>query len=174
MHMTTTQNNFTQVLYSMNHKSIISLISFFLLSMFYVASANAGPTYVNIKIPKVCGAWKYNASRSQHCAGTGNGNDVPAGTKGTFRCVGGVNGVRYLSIEMANCNEVTWRTRYQPNDRRKFHWVQILAGRATCSDCDKGLPWRNTKNWRLLPSKPKECWRGIYRRNGGWGGSCGR
>jgi hypothetical protein len=160
MHMTTTQNNFTQVLYSMNHKSIISLISFFLLSMFYVASANAGPTYINVEVPKVCGAWKYNASRSHHCAGTGKGKDVSAGTKGTFRCVGGGNGRGNLMIEMENCPTVIWRT-HSYGVLTTMHDVKLIKG-----DARRGKSGQysfhlsadnteNTKHWYICPKKIK-------------------
>ena len=94
----------------MNNKSIFSLISFFLLSLFFVPSASAGPTYVNIEIPKKCGAWNYKPSSSHHCAGTGRGKRVKAGTNGTFKCVGGDNGKGNLVIEMFNCPTVVFRT----------------------------------------------------------------
>jgi hypothetical protein len=50
----------------MNDKPIVSAITFLLISMFYVASASAGPTYMWAAMPKTCG--NFDISRgSQDC-----------------------------------------------------------------------------------------------------------
>jgi hypothetical protein len=138
----------------MKNKSIISLVSFFLLSMLYVAPAIAGPTYVNITIPKKCGEWKYDSSVSHHCAGTGKGKYVKAGTKGAFKCVGGGNGKGNLTIVLANCPRATWSTENNRDaNSRVEHKFYLLEGRASQTWSDQrrsGGQWYNTKNWVIL------------------------
>jgi hypothetical protein len=132
----------------MKNKPIVSAITFLLISMFYVNSASAGPTYVNIKIPKECGKWKYDSSVSHHCAGTGKGKYVKAGTKGAFKCVGGGNGKGNLTIVLANCPRVAWSTENNrdANQRveHKFYLLEGNAGQAWCMACNQ---WDNTKSW---------------------------
>jgi hypothetical protein len=99
-------NKFTQVLYPMNNKSIFSLISFFLLSMFYVASANAGPTYISLYVPLKCGTWKVVGH--QHCPAKGKASGK-AGSTAYMRCVGGGNGKSTATIS-SSCSEVTLAT----------------------------------------------------------------
>jgi hypothetical protein len=72
----------------MHNKSIFSLISFFLLSMFYVSSASAAARefiYVKVEMPKECGAWEI-APKARHCIVNDFGNKGKAGMKGHFRC----------------------------------------------------------------------------------------
>jgi hypothetical protein len=83
----------------MHNKSIFSLISFFLLSMFYVSSASAGPTYINIKMSKECGAWE-NAGNAHHCWAL-NTNKGKAGKRASFKCSRGADGV--FAIKSENC-----------------------------------------------------------------------
>jgi hypothetical protein len=150
MHIATTHyNKFTQVLYLMQSKSIISLISIFLISMLFGPIASAGPTYVNVEIPKECGTWKYNASRSHHCAGTGRGSLVKAGRNGSFKCVGGGNGRGNLMIEMSSCPTVVFNTAY-------VNMMGIVRHRVTTSSrkvvCISGCKIKNQINPRdLLP-----------------------
>jgi hypothetical protein len=138
----TNQNNFTQALYPMNNKAIISLISFFLLSMFYVAPASAGPTYVNIVIPTECGAWNYNAAGSHHCAGTGNGKRVKAGRNGSFKCVGGGNGRGNLVIEMSSCPTVVFDTFKKGSGWATSHYVSTKSRTVVCRS---GCPTKRGK-----------------------------
>jgi hypothetical protein len=97
----------TQVLYSMNHKSIIRLISFLLISMFYVASASAGPTYLNVEMPKECGTWKVSPG-AQHCSVRGPSSGK--GGKMYFKCVGGGNGKGGVGIDTKNCGRIIFST----------------------------------------------------------------
>jgi hypothetical protein len=92
----------------MKNKSIISLISFFLLSMFYVASANAGPTYVNVEVPKECGTWKV-LTYPQHCMISGPSSGK-AGKATIIKCVGGGNGKGGVGIETQRCGVIILST----------------------------------------------------------------
>jgi hypothetical protein len=141
----------------MKNKSIISLVSFFLLSMLYVAPAIAGPTYVNITIPKKCGEWKYDSSVSHHCAGTGKGKYVKAGTKGAFKCVGGGNGKGNLMIEMANCPTVIWGTLNveRAASPLQAHGVWLISGNAKMAG--NGHPAANTKDWCIMKRRNYRC-----------------
>jgi hypothetical protein len=109
----------TQVLYSMNHKSIISLISLFFVSMFYVSSASAGPTYVNIKVPTECGTWEHKGH--QHCPFY-NGGGV-GGKTAAFRCVGGGNGKSTTTIKTQHCGQVTVATSFY----KQSHGARVVG-----------------------------------------------
>ena len=154
----------------MKNKPIVSAITFLLISMFYVNSASAGPTYVNIKIPKECGKWKYDSSVSHHCAGTGKGKYVKAGTKGAFKCVGGGNGKGNLMIEMANCPTVIWGTHNQDMPsiygKTTTHRMKLLKGKAERAKRYNGNYYKdNTKVWRICSSTaPGAC---IMNHHGG-------
>jgi Pyruvate/2-oxoacid:ferredoxin oxidoreductase delta subunit len=84
----------------MHNKSIFSLISFFLLSMFYVSSASAGPKYINIKMSKECGAWE-NAGNAHHCWAL-NTNKGKAGKRASFKCSAGYE-AGVFAIKMKYC-----------------------------------------------------------------------
>jgi hypothetical protein len=76
----------------MNSISIISLISFFFVSMFYVPSASAGATYLKVEVPKECGTAKV-LTDPQHCMI--RGPSISKAVNPTcFKCVGGGNGKR--------------------------------------------------------------------------------
>jgi hypothetical protein len=131
--------------------------------MFFVPSVSAGPTYVNIEIPEECGGWKYNASRSHHCAGTGRGSRVKAGRDGSFKCGGGGNGYGNIMVEMDNCPTIilsTWNDNRQWNSVMTFHRTTHVEGRVNCyRNCAESGMFglsnddRNTKYWRA--DKPR-------------------
>jgi hypothetical protein len=115
----------------MHNKSIFSLISFFLLSMFYVSSASAGPTYINIKMSKECGAWE-NAGNAHHCWAL-NTNKGKAGKRASFKCSRGADGV--FAIKSENCPMAVISIHNSP-------WiVQVdkgwCVGRAGCVDISR-------------------------------------
>jgi hypothetical protein len=113
----------------MNNKSIISLIAFFFLSMFYVAPASAGPTYINIEMPKECGAWK-NAGNAHHCWAL-NTNHGKAGKRASFKCSGNAgNGKGVFAITTDSCGMIVFahRSWLTPTS----HTIVVTKGSAEC------------------------------------------
>ena len=106
----------------MKNKSIISLISFFFLSMFYVGSASAGPTYISLYVPLKCGTWKFVGH--QHCPPKGKASGK-AGSTAHMRCVGGDNGKSTATIR-SSCSQVTIAT-----DNSNGHSARVTQGNAT-------------------------------------------
>jgi hypothetical protein len=145
----------------MNNKSIFSLISFFLLSMFYVASASAGPTYVNIKIPKECGTWKKIITNSHNCAA----GPVVSGVGGTakFICGDGGDGKGKLMIQtQGKCGSVRLaiKQEWDPQIEQYNHGVRLVSGKGLCvrgcgnhgvnGPAGKGI----TSDW-VIPTSPR-------------------
>jgi hypothetical protein len=121
----------------MINKSIISAITFLLMSMFYVASASAGPTYLNMEIPKECGK-AHTLLTAHHCP-LDRAEDVGNKDRNTtlvFKCVGGGNGRAVTSFKTPKCGRVTVTT-----FRRMglfYHWVhyaEVTTTNAACKWC---------------------------------------
>jgi hypothetical protein len=154
MHMTTHKNNFTPVLHSMNHKSIISSISFFLLSIFYVASASGSVT-INVDIPKECGAWKQIENNA--CRGQSSGK---AGHNAKFVCAGGGNGGQRgsLTIKFKTCKTVKLQVIHNKrgiSGKNVSNNVKVLKGDAGCRQSEGSIYCRITVgNNRLKDIKP--------------------
>ena len=112
----------------MNNKSIISLISFFFLSMFYVASASAGSAglvTVNVDMPKECGAWKQIDNKE--CRGETSGK---AGHNTKFVCAGKGKGGRggSVTIKFKSCKTVKIQTlRIGSVDRNGVQYYSAYA-----------------------------------------------
>ena len=81
----------------MNYKSIVSLISFCLLSTFYVPSASAGPTYVNVEIQKYC------AHRDCSIDCLGSLNTTPKSSSSRKPSAGPSSGMIMLDPDLRSC-----------------------------------------------------------------------
>jgi hypothetical protein len=127
----------------MNNKSIISLIAFFFLSMFYVASASAGPTYISLYVPLKCGTWKF--AGHQHCPPNGKASGK-AGSYAHMRCVGGNNGKSTATIR-SSCSQVTIST-----DNSDGHSARVTQGYA------KFMTFNGDNTFSFgIPSMPDPC-----------------
>jgi hypothetical protein len=116
----------------MKNKSIISLVSFFLLSMLYVAPAIAGATYLNVYIPKECGNWKV-APGAQHCIVRGRSSGE-AGGDAAFKCVGGGNGKGGVGINTQHCPQTIFSHHVYagPSLVHTMHTIYVSKGSASC------------------------------------------
>jgi hypothetical protein len=114
----------------MKYKSIISLISFLLISMFYVASASAGPTYLNVEMPKECGTWKVSPG-AQHCSVRGPASGK-AGVDTAFKCWGGGNGKGGVGIDTQHCGRVIF-SHHVAGVGQIRHSVRVTTGTAQCT-----------------------------------------
>jgi hypothetical protein len=125
----------------MNNKSIISLISFLLVSMFYVASASAGPTYLNIEIPITCGK-PHKLLSNQHCPlqRAINGNIQARNTTLVFKCVGGKTSLPVASFKTRKCGVVSVTVDSKlKNHYRWTRYAQVTTKNAACKRCSKGI-----------------------------------
>jgi hypothetical protein len=121
----------------MPNKSIISLISFFLLSMFYVASASGSGVYANIivEMPKKCGAWSVVDGMDQ-CRIKGSNKSYKHGKPGDdarFTCWGGRQNKARVRIDTSYCGPITFthsKVKYQRRALR--HTVEVIKGDARC------------------------------------------
>ena len=148
--MTTHQNNFTQVLYSMNHKSIISLISFFLVTMFYVAPARAGWLTLNVEVPKECGAWAA-VNVQQHCFVPG-----PSRGKGgkhiSFECRADTSrgGPGRAVLETDNCGIIVFITDIKGSpEARKYYSAPYLGNVHGAHISKRKYIQSNTHNYKV-------------------------
>jgi hypothetical protein len=145
----------------MNSKSIFSLISFFLLSMFYVAPASAGPTYINIEVPKECGAWE-NAGGAHHCWAL-NTNHGKAGKRASFKCSGKAgNGKGVFVITTGSCGMVVF-SHASGNESGTWHTVTVSQGEGACISKSCISTRRNTLKFRVC--KPGEYGPRCVKRN---------
>ena len=145
----------------MNHKSIIRLISFLLISMFYVASASAGPTYLNVEMPKECGTWKVSPG-AQHCSVRGPSSGK-AGVDTSFKCVGGGNGKGGVGINTQHCPQTIFSHHVYMDTSliNTVHTIYVSKGsamcvtRGGCKESDK-----NTLEFRICHRgmKGSHCW----------------
>jgi hypothetical protein len=117
----------------MNNKSIISLIAFFFLSMFYVASASAGPTYINVDMPKECGTWKVLPATSHHCSVRGPASGK-AGVDTAFKCWGGGNGKGGMALDAQHCGILYFSHEVWTTIESTQHTVQVTTGSAICRE----------------------------------------
>jgi hypothetical protein len=115
----------------MKYKSIISTISFLLISMFYVASASAGPTYLNVKMPKECGTWELGPN-AHYCSVRGPSSGE-AGVNTSFKCVGGGNGKGIAVLDTAHCGRIVFaHHRYERALAATSHNIRVIGGKAAC------------------------------------------
>jgi hypothetical protein len=134
----------------MKNKSIISAITFLLISMFYVNSASAGPTYINIIIPKDCG--KYSVMGHQHCPRKRTETSTTRADVLVFPCVGGGNGRSVTSVKTASCGRVTVTT-FSPKYYK--HFAEITTNNGLCVECLLSNGKTNTYNIRVCPKGMK-------------------
>jgi hypothetical protein len=91
----------------MKYKSIISAITFLLISMFYVASASAGPTDINVEMPKECGTWNVpSGDRMCRLRGPASGK---AGVDVAFKCWGGGHGSGAVILDTQHCSRLVFK-----------------------------------------------------------------
>ena len=96
----------------MQSKSIFSLISFCLNSMFFVPSASAGPTHVNIVVAQACGEVRATQSRTCNLRSLASGNRKGVrGWEGSIACDGvdtrtSVSGSGSFTLKTAKCGQV--------------------------------------------------------------------
>jgi hypothetical protein len=115
----------------MKYKSIISAISFLLISMFYVASASAGPTYLNVEMPKECGTWEVSPG-AQHCSVRGPASGK-AGVDAAFKCRGGGNGKGGVGIDTQHCGRIIFsHHRFEYALGGTSHNIRVTTGKASC------------------------------------------
>jgi hypothetical protein len=119
----------------MKYKSIISTISFLLSSMFYVSSASAGPTYLNVRVAPECGTWEVSPG-AQHCRVRGPSSGKSGGTA-YFKCVGGGNGKGGVGIDTQSCGRTIFshhitKTNGLPGAPSK-HSIRVTKGVAMCT-----------------------------------------
>jgi hypothetical protein len=114
----------------MNNKSIISLISFLILSMFYVPSASAGAISLSVDIPKECGAWSSEVHQQCRTVGRASGK---AGSGANFRCMPrGHSDIMYIRIKSDLCDsaELTsdmYKDKYLPTI---YYIARVTRGEA--------------------------------------------
>jgi hypothetical protein len=121
----------------MKYKSIISTVSFLLISMFYVNSASAGPTYLNIEIPKECGK-KHTLLTAHHCPlqRAIKAKDKNKNTTLVFKCVGGGNNRAVTSFKTPKCGRVTVTTfRKHLFTTGWNHYADVTTKNAACRWC---------------------------------------
>jgi hypothetical protein len=110
----------------MKYKTIISTISFSLISMFYVSSASAGPTYLNVRVAPECGKWGVSPG-AQHCRVRGSSVGMPGGTA-YFKCEGGRVRTRGVGIDTQFCGRSIFcphmKTIGSPDSNTQFFLVK--------------------------------------------------
>jgi hypothetical protein len=126
----------------MINKSIISAISFLLISTFYVASASAGmgTTRLFVDVPLGCGvitpmsnhhcplAWSERSTSNQY-------HDTLA-----FDCTGGGDNRSVTSVMTKNCGRLTMTTFMNEvsgtgPDAIIHHYADLAYGKGVCSTC---------------------------------------
>jgi hypothetical protein len=123
------------------NKSIISAISFLLISTFYVASASAGvnaTTSLYVDVPWGCGV--YTPMTNHHCpliwsgaSSWNNGHDTLE-----FDCTGGGNNRSVTSVMTKNCGRLTMTTfmnEVSGYQRPIQHFAALSYGKGVCSTC---------------------------------------
>jgi hypothetical protein len=81
----------------MNNKSIFSLISFLILSMFYVAPVSAGSIYLTVEVPKEC------AHRDCSIDCLGSLNTTPKSSSSRKPSAGPSSGMIMLDPDLRSC-----------------------------------------------------------------------
>jgi hypothetical protein len=117
----------------MKYKSIISTISFLLISMFYVSSASAGPTYLNVSVASECGTWEVSPG-AQHCRVRGPSSGKSSDTA-YFKCVGGGNGKGGVGIDTQSCGRIIFshHRRETGSAGGTKHSIRVTTGVAMCT-----------------------------------------
>jgi hypothetical protein len=147
----------------MKYKSIVSTISFLLISMFYVASASAGPTYLNVEVPKACGFWK--VVRHKHCSVRGGADGL--GGQVRFKCVGRGNRMGTAEVQTKNCGHIAFITAVKERSPHRgdgeLHRVRVAHGDAAPLPFSvAAFGWRNnsTHTWQLCFGYNNACSKG--------------
>jgi hypothetical protein len=126
----------------MINKSIISAISFLLISTFYVASASAGvnaTTRLFVDVPWGCGV--HTPMTNHHCplvwsegSSWNSGHDTLA-----FDCTGGGNNRSVTSVMTKNCGRLTMTTFMNEVSGTGWvsidHYADLAYGKGVCSTC---------------------------------------
>jgi hypothetical protein len=165
----------------MTNKSIISLISVCLVSMFYVgsASAKATSTYLNVKMPKECGQWHVSPRVPQHycthrreqiyrtfneyvrCDGqcrVRRGSWHGLGGSADLECDStGAVGRAMVELRTAKCGHIVFYARGRgtlvSNLQDTEHKSFILEGDAKAVNVKQGR-WESQRTHRYVVSKP--------------------
>jgi hypothetical protein len=112
----------------MNNKSIITLISFIVLSMFYVAPASARALYLNVEVPKECGAWEDVPVRD-HCVTRGPSRGK-AGKNIRYECQGDIMyGNGRAVLETGKCGTIVFITAIPTGPGGNAWWSGAINGK---------------------------------------------
>jgi hypothetical protein len=143
----------------MKNKTIISAITFLLISMFYVNSASAGPTWLNIEIPIQCGK-PHTLLTAHHCPlkRAPNAGDSKKNTTLVFKCVGGGNNRAVTSFKTPKCGRVTVTT-FKRHDlfRGWIHYAEVTTKNAACKWCGRSgdsTRRKRSNTFDMLACKP--------------------
>jgi hypothetical protein len=149
----------------MKNKPIVSAITFLLISMFYVASASAGPTYINVDMPKECGTWKVLPSTSHYCSVRGPASGK-AGVDTSFKCWGGGNGKGGMALEAQHCGILYFAHSKWERINSTSHTVTVPTGSAACMETHEtkalaangcGQTKNNTLRFRVCGPDDSKC-----------------
>jgi hypothetical protein len=146
--------------------------------MFYVNSASAGPTYLNIEIPKECGK-KHTLLTAHHCPlqRAINAKNKNKNTTLVFKCVGGGNNRSVTSFVTPECGLVTVST-FKRFDGELFdgpewrHFAEVTTKNVKCKWCGSSgdSKYRKRSNtFDMLAGEPGVTITTKYRKRGnGW------
>jgi hypothetical protein len=98
--------------------------------MFYVAPASGGPTYINVKMPKGCGAWKLGAN-AHYCRVRGPSTGK-AGKDTSFECRGGDNGAGTAVLKTEWCGRIVIGTQHGIVFGQERHYADAVEGYVFC------------------------------------------
>jgi hypothetical protein len=146
----------------MINKSIISAISFLLISTFYVASASAGvnaTTRLFVDVPWGCGV--ITPMTNWHCPLTSSegstnysGHDTLA-----FDCTGGDNGRSVTSVMTKNCGRLTMTTFMNDVSGGNYagieHFADLSHGNGVCKTCKRQPVTTKKLGWAYFYIKIK-------------------
>ena len=126
----------------MQSKSIFSLISFCLISMFFVPSVSAGQmlmakTYVNIKFPKECGTWRKHAVNTHNCAVGPVTRGVGGTAKFTCQLIGGEGKGQLHISTRGKCQGVVLLVK-QERGRSGGYYVSTITQQSGMATCTRG------------------------------------
>jgi hypothetical protein len=119
----------------MKNKSIISAITFLLISMFYVASASAQVknqvAILQVDLPDTCGAYKRMTNHHCPLVYTSKSPRRKRHDELDFRCKGGGNNRSVSSIMTQYCGRFTFTTfaRWDGRNSWGYHYADVAYGR---------------------------------------------
>jgi hypothetical protein len=126
----------------MKNKSIISAITFLLISVFYITSASASVNVLSFNVPERCGVAKEMPNTFGCSQSTGKNKGTAKDNDLRFTCVGGGNGRGVVSITSENCGRVTVTQFFNPknsgnSDRplRGKMYSEVTTNNAFCNEC---------------------------------------